>query len=313
MLEIQGTGRSKSIAFRKCNGEVIRKVPGLIAARKHIIDKNGWKKLKNTPNVFCFVSSPKIYNQEKIRNISKGWCHALQNKKLLPIDVPKMLLPESDFLDDSMVYYKENKIKYDYFYFTINAKPGIQNKGLYQFLDILPALSKFGLKGKVIVYFPNSGRVRRFVVNLKSKHKENLKKYSKYLSFHWGLMNQRQMNDIMTSCRFGLFPNTVDNSPRIISESLIRNTPILVNENIHGGWHYVNKNTGILFNKENINKCIEFMMSNKFHSKEYYDANYGFKKSSKKLALFLSQIFGYEDISNAYFSDFSKYLEMIND
>ena len=313
MLSIQGTGRSKSIAFRKKSGEVIKKIPGLIAARKHVIDEKGWVGLRSTPHVFCFVSSPKIYRQEEVCRLSKGWCHALRDKAVLPDRVPEILLPESDFLDDNMVYFKRNKVKYDYFYFTINASPGINNKGLYEFLDILPVLHRHKLKGKVIVYFPNSGNTKRFTVKLNTHHKENLKKYSKYVDFHWGFLHKTQMNDVMTSCKFGLFPNTADNSPRIISESLIRDVPVLLNQKIHGGWHYINKDTGALFNRNNIEECIELMMSNNFHAKDYYEANYGFERSSKKLASFIRMLFGYDDVTHAYFSDFDKYLECIND
>jgi hypothetical protein len=313
MLSIQGTGRTKKIAFRRANGEIIKKAPDLLAARKHVINDKGWRKLQGVSNVFCFVSSPKIYKQDKLRRMSKGWCHALRNKNVLPQGIPEILLPESDFLNSDMVYYKKNSIEYDYFYFTINAKAGVDHKGLYEFLDILPVLCKHKLKGKIIVYFPNLGKHKRFLVKLKPHHYENLKTYAAYLDFHWGFLNEFQMNNVMTSCRFGLFPNTVDNSPRLISESLIRNVPILVNKKIHGGWHYVNRNTGTLFTKKNLDKSIDFILSNKFHAKECYETHYGFKRSSKKLADFLKTVFGYDNITHAYFSDFYKYLEAIND
>ena len=313
MLSIQGTGRAKRIAFRKESGEVIRKIPGLIAARKHVISEAGWSKLRKAENVFCFVSSPKIYRQDKLRSLSSGWCHALKDNNLLPKGKPHILLPESDFLDRSMVAYTPNTIKYDYFYFTINAKGGIKNKGLLEFLDILPALAYYKLKGKVVVYFPNSGRYHKFVVKLSQKHRQALKDHSKYVSFHWGFLNSQQMNDLMTSCRFGLFPNTEDNSPRIISEALIRNVPIMVNEKIHGGWHYVNKETGFLYNKSNLGEALDFMMTNDFHPRDFYEAHYGFKRSSKRLAVFLKELFGYDDVTHAYFCDFSKYLDRIDD
>ena len=55
---------------------------------------------------------------------------------------------------------------------------------------------------------------------------------------------------------------------------------ILVNKKIHGGWHYVNKNTGSLFKLKNLEESIHFMMSSNFSARDYFMSNYGFKKSS---------------------------------
>ena len=121
------------------------------------------------------------------------------------------------------------------------------------------------------------------------------------------------MNTMMTSCRFGLFPNVVDNSPRIISESLIRNVPVMINNDIHGGWHYVNKDTGVLFkkdNKSNTEEAIDTLMSSDFSPREYYREHYGFEKSSRRLASFINRLFGLS-YTHAYFRDYQKYLEEI--
>ncbi len=39
-------------------------------------------------------------------------------------------------------------------------------------------------------------------------------------------------------------------SPRVITEALLTDLPILVNENILGGWKYVNEKTGVFFRDE---------------------------------------------------------------
>ncbi len=310
MLRLQGTGRSKKIAARQPDGQVIKKVPDLLCARKHVIDEKGWCTLRNTKNVFCFVSSPTIYQQKQLRKKSAGWCHALRNAKALP-DKPQILLPESDFLEEGMVHYKKGgKKRYDYFYFTLNDKSGVEYKGLHEFLDILPILCKHKLKGKIIVYYPNSGMPKRFRVKLSDVQKHNLRAYAGFIDIHWGLLSDKQMNAVMTECKFGLFPNIVDNSPRIISESLIRDIPVLVNNSIHGGWHYVNEHTGCLYTRENLSKSIQFMKSNKFSARDFYGAHYGFERSSRRLASFVNKLFGY-DFSHMYFSNYWEYLERI--
>ena len=308
MLRIQGTGRSKLMAGRKRDGN-IEQVPDVIFARKHLINDKGWRTIKKYKHLFCFVSSPKIYTQDKLRNRSKGWCHALRDKRWLP-DAPEMLLPESDFLDADMVFYRKNTIEYDYFYFTLNSGAGIEHKGLHIFLDVLPILCERGLRGKVVVYYPNSGNIKKLMIKMSATQRKNLRKYSSYLDFHWGLLSDKQINDVMTSCRFGFFPNVVDNSPRMLSECLIRNVPAVVNKNIHGGWHYINNKTGILFSPKTLDKSIEYVMNSSFRPRDYFMEHYGFKRSSSKLASFVNGIIE-TDYTHMYFRDFKKYLGKI--
>jgi len=294
MLDLQGTGRTQKILGRKKDGS-IETVNGLLCARKHAIDDN-WKKVKRAKNLFAFVSSPKIYKQDRMKKRVQAWCHVFRKPhKMLPKNVPSILLPESDFIDSSLITSSSPRsYAYDYFYFTINSPAGIKNKGLYTFIDILPTLNKMKLKGLVIVYFPNNGKRKNFVVPLSSKQKTILRSSKPFLKYHWGILDAKGMDRCMSQCRFGLFPNTVDNSPRIISECLSRDVPILVNKKIHGGWHYVNSKTGCLFSADNIREKAQFMLDNKFEAKKYYESNFGFDISSRKLAEFLNPIFGYE-------------------
>ena len=57
------------------------------------------------------------------------------------------------------------------------------------------------------------------------------------------------MQGIYSSCRFGLFPNITDCSPRMISECFVHNVPVMVNKDILGGWKYIVPETGIFFDK----------------------------------------------------------------
>jgi len=309
VLNIQGAGRTKQIAGRRWDGTV-EVIPDLLCARKHTIDKKGLKQLKKCPRVFCFVSSPKIYKEEAVRKISAGWCHGLRDESWLP-KAPNILMPESDFMDKDFVYYdSDTRKKYDYFYFTINAKPGIENKGLHEFLTVLPVFTKMKLRGKIIVYYPNAGLQKKLVIQMTKDHRRNLRNAQHLLDFHWGFLKSSQMSEVMTASRFGFFPNTVDNSPRILAETLVRDVPVLVNKSIHGGWHYINEQTGHLFKRNNIREKLERMFDS-FSPRDYWNENYGFEKSSRRLAQFLSQIFGIDEYSHAYFKDFSAYLERL--
>lgn len=313
MINIQRADRNMRIAALTYSGQVTT-VPGLLAARKHVIEKRGWSEIKKYPDFFAFVSSPKIYKQDQMRKLAKGWCHPLRKPhKKLPTHVPCIMMPESDFMDPMFIPHKaKNEHKYDYFYFTVNAPPGIENKGLCTFIDMLPVLCSKKLRGYIVVYYPNMPRHKSFTVGLDSRRMRTLKKFSSFLTYHWGLLKPEGVDRVMSMCRFGLFPNTVDNSPRLISESLIRDTPVLMNNKIHGGWHYVNKQTGSLFDSANISEKVDLMMESSFHPRSSFLSNFGFRNSSARLAGFLSDLFGYDKYSHMYFDVYKDYLKEIS-
>lgn len=310
MLKLQGTGRIQKMIGRKKDGSIER-VRDLLCARKHVINNN-WDKIRKAKNLFAFVSSPKIYRQAEMLKRVRAWCHVFRNpEKRLPQNVPTVFLAESDFIDSSLIqciYRKSNT--YDFCYFTLNSQSGYENKGLYAFIDMLPILHKMRVRGKVIVYFPNSGGVKKITVPLTHIRSHILSTCSSYITFHWGFLEEDQMDKCISGCKFGLFPNTVDNSPRILSEFLSRNVPVLVNEKIDGGWHYVNDFTGSFFNIHNIEKKVKFMFEHHFDAKKYYDAHFGFERSAKKLADFLNPIFGY-DYTHLCFRAFQNRLSQI--
>jgi hypothetical protein len=64
--------------------------------------------------------------------------------------------------------------------------------------------------------------------------------YKAYLKWH-------EFLDAIEESRVLFVPNVSDASPRILTESLCKGTPILVNKRIFGGWKYVNDSTGAFF------------------------------------------------------------------
>jgi hypothetical protein len=67
--------------------------------------------------------------------------------------------------------------------------------------------------------------------------------YTPYLKWH-------ELLDTMEESRVMFVPNGSDASPRIMTESLCKGTPILVNKHIFGGWKYVNNLTGAFFESQ---------------------------------------------------------------
>lgn len=322
MFHIQSTNRIHGICGMDRDGKV-RKVENLWCVRKHMCPSHlEWKTLKQTKtdNIFAFVSSPKMHKQQMtiLANI-KAWCHPFRDvhQYLTDKKCKYAMLPESDFLDADFVQMGTNNPKYDFFYLTLNAKSGISYKGLDNFISLLPCLcGKIKLRGIVLVYFPARGSSKHFSVLTKNQ-RNLIDKYSSQLDFMWGWKKQSEMESIMSSARFGIFPNEVDCSPRVIPESLLRNRPVLVNKDIWGGWHYVQDETGSFFdpNDENtVLAAVDNLLLQKFSTRDYFMEHYGFSKSTKKLADFLSGVYPQlENFTNVYFKKYATYMEKIID
>jgi hypothetical protein len=312
MINIQGPGSLKKISGKSCN--YIGRIPDILFARKHLTSPKEEKNIQKTKNLFAFVSSPKIYKDKRILSKVCGWCHSFRDPDIfLPKSIPKILLPESDFIDPMFVACnkKENTV-YDFFYFTINSQDGIRHKGLDIFCKCLDILCcKHKLRGVVIVYFPNVAKIKKFRIT-NNEQNNVIHRNSKYLTFLWGKLSNEKMSELCSRCKFGFFPNRIDNSPRIIAESLVRDIPVMIFDQIHGGWHYVSENSGCIFNIENLNEKIEYILNNKFYPREWYLNNFGFEKSSRKLANFVQSLVKLDNVySHMYFNNFEKYLRKI--
>lgn len=98
----------------------------------------------------------------------------------------------------------------------------------------------------------------------------------------------------LQASRFTFLPNIMDASPRILTESLCVNIPVLVNVNIVGGWKYVNSQTGEFFQDENDLESAYIRLHNnysQYRPREFFRAHYGPKISGKRLSKFLRTVY----------------------
>lgn len=256
--------------------------------------------IKNTKYA-VMVSSPYLFRSVFAGQHANLWFHPFRNPdKYLPKNATGILLSESDFIDPIFVPVlpRAEKTKWDYFYFTIGGGDGVSFKGFKLFLDILPTLNAAGLRGVVIVYgkspkMPKSSYLFMIENNVKVMRKG---------------MSYKDVGSLMARCKFGLFPNIKDCSPRMLTETLVRDVPVLVNDAILGGWKYINDNTGVFFNKDNIVESLQKILNNKFSPREDFMKNYGFINASARFANLLNShwplIFHKYDMVS--FSDFKK-------
>lgn len=289
----------------------ISRVPGLLCIRKGV-EKDLVKSYLKTygcsrkdTDFVAFVSSPYIYQNGLAREIVKVWFHPFRNpKKYLPKKVPSYFMSESDFVDPSMLRevgddsLDRSDKSWDYFYFTVGGDDGVNHKGYERFRAILPTIAH--LKGCVIIY----GKTKKF-----EKHEVQCLRDKYGLKVMLSLLTYKDVQNWMRKCKFGLFPNIQDCSPRMIPEAMLQNVPVLVNNDILGGWKYVNSETGRFFSLSTIKKDVQYMIENKFSPKKNFLKEYGFVNSARRLAEFLSP--HYKSVRNYEMIYFQTYKDVM--
>jgi hypothetical protein len=183
--------------------------------------------------------------------LCKGWCHCFRdpNKYGIPTNYPKILLSESDFAKYNK-HKPQHDIKkeYDFIYVCLKdndkCEPGWQSynrnwKLAEKCLDIM--CNKFYLKGLLV------GRINcKIPSNCHTLMEQtDFLDYNKFISKY-------------PKCRFIFVPNKLDASPRVMTEAICFNLPVLCNYNIIGGWKYITNNTGQFFNYDDSDTANDF-------------------------------------------------------
>ena len=157
-----------------------------------------------------------------------AWMYCFHHPRRIFTDKsPIIEMAQSDFTDPAKIIPKNRPIIYDFIYVCLRdnkqCKEGwnaINRNWLLAKKCIKIMCLKYKLKGLII------GR-SECSIN-KNKNKNNLTfcdqlKYSEFIK-------------TLEQCRFVFLPNIMDASPRILTEALCLNKPILVNKKILGGW-----------------------------------------------------------------------------
>jgi hypothetical protein len=288
-------------------------------------------------NALCITCNYKFMTQ------TRGWadnlkaiCHPFRDTSIFPKDKQLHLFSESDFIDELWVNAERGKgseKKYDFGIFTIDTLQGIKCKGHYSIPYIIDEAHKLGMRGFVHDYYPTSSQqpnLRDAAVGSDAwalkKTRKRFKRCPEYPMIR-GIRTQKQLSKMMHQCRFIIFPNTADASPRMIPETLIRGVPIMLNKNIYGGWKYLTDNNGIFYDGANnfgaferkkdyylgeIRKALQTISSRKYDLEkiktEYYE-QYGFFKSARRLAGIINGLEGKNLYSHVFYKGFQRPLK----
>ena len=240
------------------------------------------------------------YYYEMYKTMFDGWLHCFRNpEQFIDTTKPHLLMSESDFVD--IETHKPDPTiekKYDFVYVCTRADWNITNpddsscndwtsinKNWELAKKCLPILcgkkeqGGFDLKGIL---------VGRQGCKLPPGIKDNVT-----LTYN---MDHSDLMKIFKESRFMFLPNKHDASPRIITEAMCFDLPILINKNIVGGWKYATPSTGMSFTDENdISQSLDILLKNmdRLTPRQHIIKHYGPVNSSRKLLRFLKAHFSH--------------------
>ena len=197
--------------------------------------------------------------------------------------IPRIQMAQSDFTNPSGVKPKGLEKKWDFIYICLNDNKDTCPEG-WNSVNRNWELAKrcfpimcleYGLRGLIV------GRQGCKIDSTLEPYLDR-KEFIPYYEFV----------DHLEMAKFTFLPNIQDASPRILTESLCKNNPVLVNHNIHGGWKYVTPHTGEFFTgPEDIRPALDRLTKHydEYTPRAYFKAHYGPLHTGPKLAHFLRQ------------------------
>ncbi len=225
-------------------------------------------------------------------NMVSSWiyCFRHPSKEMMDSGLPLLQLAEADLKDTEAYKPDSTEKKYDFMYCCLKdndkCEPGWQsfNRNWDLAKKCLEVMCRdFGLKGVLI------GRENCEF----TEHCLGITEVIPFLPFE-------EFQKKMKECKFLFVPNIADASPRVITEAISYNMPVLVNYNILGGWNNVIPGvTGEFFTseedvKESLNRIVHG--HHNYRPRQWFVNNRGKKISGRVLADFLIE--NYPNINN---------------
>jgi len=100
--------------------------------------------------------------------------------------------------------------------------------------------------------------------------------------------------DYFRQSKFLFIPQVYDASPRVVTQAMALDVPVLMNRNIVGGWKYINDKTGEFFNDlSDFKESYAHVLANgnDYEPRRYVIENYGTETSGEKLFRFVKEHF----------------------
>ena len=218
-------------------------------------------------------------------DMTQGWIHCFRKPGYTePFrHLPHILLTEADLKDVDAIPVRPVEKEYDFLYCCLDdndqCSPGWQSHN-----------RNWELAKRCLEVMCRDFHLRGILIGRKncefSDRCDGIVKVLPFLPHH-------QFLDELRKCRFLFVPNITDASPRVISDAITLDVPVLVNRDILGGWHNVIPSiTGEFFtNEQDIVLAIKALQRGGYTPRQWYAQHRGKKHSGKQLAEFLIHTF----------------------
>jgi hypothetical protein len=250
-----------------------------------------------------FESSFHVEQKHNYLDMVSSWlyCTRKPSINMRKSNLPLLQLTEAD-MKNTYDYHPDNTIikKYDFLYICLDDKKGLDNNN-----DCKPGWQSYNrnweLAKKCLKVMCSKHNLKGIVVGrTKCKIDNFCSDKIKVLPF----MPYWEFQKIMQECKFLFVPNISDASPRVITEAICYNMPVIVNYNILGGWQNVIPGvTGEFFtNEHNISSALYKLILNRhsYKPRAWFVENRGFN-SRKIFANFLKK--NYKNINDKNFTE----------
>ena len=234
----------------------------------------------------------KNYEKYKYKEQVEGWIHCFKNPEdYFPPDMPTLFASESDWTDCNFLRpsISPPEKEYDFIYICLKV-----NSKLKKCDDWATWNKNWGLAKKCLDIFCNKYKLKGLLIGRKDCP---LPQGCHDLMETTEMVKYQELKKLYEKAKFLFLPNEKDASPRVLTEALSLNLPILCNENILGGWKYINDKTGVFFKNEkdvgdSVAKLMQGISKNQYEPRKNFVENYGTHKSGERLKEFLYKHWG---------------------
>ena len=106
------------------------------------------------------------------------------------------------------------------------------------------------------------------------------------------MLPYQEFQDKLAQSKYLFVPNIYDASPRVVTEAISKNIPVLMNRNIVCGSKYINSETGQLFSDENdIRANLQSMLRRKMSPQKWWRENYSRQSAGVKFRNYLHSLY----------------------
>jgi hypothetical protein len=234
---------------------------------------------------FVGMSSDTTFPRSKSRGpidytqLCEAWCHCSRApEEFLPAAMPRIRLSLSDFVHAQEIVDLSRMVPsgapFDFVHVTAAAPWKAEAKGWPLALRCLPMLcEELGLRGLVVGVHGSS------VLSIRGVTWRPFLPRAEFLA-------------ALARARFLFVPNDADASPRVLAEALSLDVPLLMNRGILGGWHYLNRRTGVTFDgeKDVAVGALSCLAERTWRCRPWFEAHHGPRRSGTRLARLLSRL-----------------------